>query len=272
MLHGTQRGFPEDCVVARTPASLKLALRSSSAGSALGHSPLDEHAVPPADPAAVHLHVVDLALPHQPLAGQPGGPRVELRRQADAGGWRVCRAGTGRQEVGKGADLGARTAQRGRGGGTAASAGLWDFAQKVSSLGTRWNAGRWRRRRQRPLRPAPHICLVHRIVHRPRRPPTHPTLTTTATLNVHAHASSQLRPQMFASLQAPPPMVEKRCMAAARPTWQDSPGMGRENMTAKAGGSQGGKRERRMPTVASWVPAGVACMEFSRRVRSMMAS
>lgn len=55
-------------------------------------------------------------------------------------------------------------------------------------------------------------------------------------------------------------------------TWQDSPSMGRENMTANAPGSQGGKRERRMPRVVSWVPRGVACMALSRRVRSMMAS
>lgn len=47
--------------------------------------------------------------------------------------------------------------------------------------------------------------------------------------------------------------------------------MGRENMTAKAGGSQDGKSERRMPTVASCVPRGAACMAFRRRVRSMMA-
>ncbi len=56
------------------------------------------------------------------------------------------------------------------------------------------------------------------------------------------------------------------------PTWHDSPGMGRENMTAKAPGSQGGNRERRMPRVASWVPRGEACMAFSRRVRSIIAS
>jgi hypothetical protein len=42
-------------------------------------------------------------------------------------------------------------------------------------------------------------------------------------------------------------------------------------MTAKAGGSQEGKRERRMPTVASWVPRGEACIAFRRRVSSMMA-
>lgn len=48
--------------------------------------------------------------------------------------------------------------------------------------------------------------------------------------------------------------------------------MGRENMAAKAGGSQGGKSERRMPTVASCVPRGLACMALRRRVRSMIAA
>ena len=48
--------------------------------------------------------------------------------------------------------------------------------------------------------------------------------------------------------------------------------MGRENITANAGGSQGGKSDRRMSTVVSCVPAGVACMALRRRVRSMMAA
>lgn len=55
-------------------------------------------------------------------------------------------------------------------------------------------------------------------------------------------------------------------------TWQDSPGMGLENMTANAPGSQSGNSERRMLRVVSCVPRGVACMALSRRVRSMMAS
>jgi hypothetical protein len=54
-------------------------------------------------------------------------------------------------------------------------------------------------------------------------------------------------------------------------TWQDSSGIGREKRSAKAGGSQGGKSERRMRRVASWVPRGDACIEFRRRVRSMIA-
>lgn len=69
-----------------------------------------------------------------------------------------------------------------------------------------------------------------------------------------------------------PPPTTSSAQTPFLHTWQDSPGMGLENMTANAPGSQGGKSERRMLRVVSCVPRGVACMALSRRVRSMMAS